>query len=96
MAYVDNERSIKIFDVFNKQVINNIKDFKHTKKIVCVDYFIIKAADREVRYLISIALDNTMIISDLSVNEKDSSIIINNVGDTFEFNQDKPNTIKQK
>ena len=91
MAYVDNERSIKIFDVFNKQVINNIKDFKHTKKIVCVDYFIIKAADREVRYLISIALDNTMIISDLSVNEKDSSIIINNVGDTFEFNQDKPN-----
>ena len=56
MAYVDNERNVKIFDVFHKQVLNNVKDLKHTKKIVCVDYFLIK----EIRYLISIALDNTL------------------------------------
>ena len=87
MAYVDNERNVKIFDVFHKQVLNDVKDLKHTKKIVCVDYFLIK----EIRYLISIALDNTMIISDLSINEKDTSKIIQNIGDTFESNQDNPN-----
>jgi hypothetical protein len=87
MAYVDNERNVKIFDIFHKQVLNDVKDLKHTKKIVCVDYFLVK----EIRYLISIALDNTMIISDLSINEKDTSKIIQNIGDTFESNQDKSN-----
>ena len=83
MAYVDNERNVKIFDVFHKKMLNDVKDLKHTKKIVCVDYYLIN----EIRYLISIALDNTMIISDLSINEKDSSKIIKNIGDTFESNQ---------
>ena len=32
MAYVDNERNVKIFDVFNKQMLNDVKDLKHTKK----------------------------------------------------------------
>ena len=87
MAYVDNERNIKIFDVFHKQVLNDVKDLKHTKKIVCVDYYKIN----EVTYLISIALDNTMIISDLSINEKDTSKIIENIGDTFNKHQAEPN-----
>ena len=87
MAYVDNERNVKIFDVFHKQMLNDVKDLKHTKKIVCVDYYLIK----EIRYLISIALDNTMIISDLSINEKDTSKIIQNIGDTFKSNQYEPN-----
>jgi len=87
MVYVDNERNVKIFDVFHKQILNDVKDLKHTKKIVCVDYYLVN----EVRYLISIALDNTMIISDLSINEKDTSKTIQNIGDTFKDNQDKPN-----
>ena len=37
MAYVDNEINIKIFDVFKRKVINDVKDLKHIKKIVCVD-----------------------------------------------------------
>ena len=87
MAYVDNERNVKIFDVFHKQMLNDVKDLKHSKKIVCVDYYLIN----EIRYLISIALDNTMIISDLSLNEKDTSKIIKNIGDTFVSNQYEPN-----
>ena len=90
MVYVDNERNIRIFDVFHRKVINDVKYFKHIKKIVCVDYFTIITNDGEKRrYLVSIALDNTMIISDLSLNEKDTSKTIQNIGDTFQ--EDQPN-----
>ena len=90
MVYVDNERNIKIFDVFHRKVINDVKYSKHIKKIVCVDYFTIITNDGEKRrYLVSIALDNTMIISDLSLNEKDTSKTIQNIGDTFQ--EDQPN-----
>ena len=91
MAYVDNEINIKIFDVFKRKVINDVKDLKHMKKIVCVDYFILEARDARTTYLISIALDNTMIISNLSTNEKGTNKIINNIGDTFNDNQEKIN-----
>ena len=68
MAYVDNERTVKIFDVFHKQVLNDVKN-KHSKKIVCIDYFKLIAQNGDVtNYLISISLDNTMIITDLSIN----------------------------
>ena len=91
MAYVDNERNVKIFDIFHRKVLNDVKDLKHTKKIVCVDYFKIKGEKENTRYLVSIALDNTMIISDLSLNEKDTSKIVTNIGNTFEQNEEKPN-----
>ena len=87
MAYVDNERNVKIFDVFNRKVLNEIKDLKHTKKIVCVDYYSKFTKDGEIKYLISLALDNKMIISDLSTNEKDTHKIIENIGDTFREDQ---------
>ena len=90
MVYVDNERNVKIFDVFHRKVMNDVKDLKHIKKIVCVDYFTEYNNDGgKINYLISIALDNTMIISDLSLNEKDTSKIVRNIGDTFE--EDEPN-----
>ena len=85
MVYVDNERNVKIFDIFDRRILNNVKDSKHIKKIVCVDYF----TKGEKQFLLSIALDNTMIITDLSMNEKDTSKIIQNIGDTY--NEDKPN-----
>ena len=90
MVYVENERNVKIFDVFHRKIINDVKDLKHIKKIVCVDYFTnITGSGEKTKYLISIALDNTMIISDLSLNEKDTSKIIQNIGDKFE--EDEPN-----
>ena len=93
IAYVDNEMDVKIFDVFNRQVLNDVKDLKHTKKIVCVDYFTKKTQDKEIFYLVSLALDNTMIISDLLINEKDTSKVIYKIGDTFQDNQEKENSI---
>ena len=95
MAYVDNERTIKIFDVFHKQVLNDVKG-KHTKKIVCIDYFKSFSSNGDIiNYLISISLDNTMIITNLSINEKDKSIIIPDIGDKEIYNiyKDKKNAI---
>ena len=89
MAYIDNEINVKIFDVFHRRVLNNIKDLKDKKKIICVDYYLID----DVKYLISIVLDNTMIISDLSKNNNDTNKIIQNIGDTFDSNKNKPNNI---
>ena len=88
MAYVDNNTNIKIFDVFHKQVLKEVKGLKHTKKIVCVDYFI-NSEQNEV-YLFSIALDNTMIISNVKTNE---NITVENIGDNFKHrNNDSKNT----
>ena len=91
MEYVDNESNVKIFDVFNRKVLNDVKDLKHTKKIVCVDYFILHKRNETTRYLISLSLDNTMIISDLSLNEKDTSKIIDNIGNNFQKYENEPN-----
>ena len=91
MVYVENDINVKIFDVFKKQSINNVRYLKHMKKIVCVDYYILTARGVHITYLISIALDNTMIISNLTENEKGTNKIINNIGDTFNDNQDKIN-----
>ena len=90
MAYVDNERNVKIFDVFSRKVINDVKDLRHKKKIVCLDYYsFINEHGEETKFLATIALDNTMIISDLSINEKNSNKILLNIGDTFK--EDQPN-----
>ena len=83
MAYVDNERDVKILDVFKKKVINNVKDLNHTEKIVCVDYFTLLINNVKIRYLITIALDNKMIISNLTINEKNTSKQILNIGDNY-------------
>ena len=91
MAYVDDDMNVKILEVFKRQVLNDVKNLKHTKKIVCVDYFIKTDENCRICYLISIALDNTMIISNLSINEKETSKTIHNIGDTFINNQEKPN-----
>ena len=80
MAYVENQSDVKIFDVFKKKVINRVNDLNHTEKIVCVDYFIV---NQEERYLITIALDNKMIISNLTINEKNTSKTIEKIGDNF-------------
>ena len=61
MAYVDDDMNVKILEVFKRQVLNDVKNLKHTKKIVCVDYFIKTDENRRICYLISIALDNTMV-----------------------------------
>ena len=93
MAYVDNERDVKILDdnerdvkildVFKKKVISSVKDLNHTEKIVCVDYFILIIDNVKIRYLITIALDNKMIISNLTINEKNTSKQILNIGDNY-------------
>ena len=87
MAYVDNERTIKIFDVFHKQVLNEVKD-THTEKILCVDYFKLLTPEGSISYLISLSLDNRMIIADLSINEKDKSIIVQDIGDNYKAYKD--------
>ena len=92
MAYVDNERNVKIFDVFRRKIINDVKDLNYKKKIVCVDYFTSETQNGgKIKYLITISLDNTRTISDLSLNEKDTSKIIENIGDTFQQNENQPN-----
>ncbi len=82
MVYVDNERNVKIFEVYHRRVMNNVKDLKHSNKIVCVDYFVVD----EKSFLVSIALDNKMLINDLSKNEKNTSILVENIGDSFKEN----------
>ena len=89
MAYVDGERNVKIFDVFHKKIISNVKGLNHTGKIVCVDYYKSETQNGLVNYLITIALDNKMIISDITTNEKITTQIIEKVGESFEEN--KPN-----
>ena len=93
IAYVDNERSIKIFDVFHKRILNNVQGLKYIKKIVCIDSFKKISQDKVINYLVSIAIDNTMIISDLSINEKDNNIIVDNIGDKYNLYEDSPNNI---
>ena len=83
MAYVDNERDVKILDVFKKKVISSVKDLNHTEKIVCVDYFTSDFNNVKIRYLITIALDNKMIISNISINEKNTSKQIKNIDDNY-------------
>ena len=79
MAYVDEEKNVKIFDVFERKVLKEIIDSNHDeKKIICIKYFSYK----DIQYLITIALDNTMVIYDLT--ENNSKIIKEyNIGDNF-------------
>ena len=69
MAYVDGERNVKIFDVFHKKIISNVKGLNHTGKIVCVDYYKSETQNGLVNYLITIV---KIIMS--NVDEKDDNI----------------------
>ena len=88
MAYVDNNTHIKIFDIFNKRVLKNINDLNFKKKIVCLDFF--NDIKEKKLYLVSISLDNIMIISDLNNNE---NIHVKDIGKNFKYRQnDSKNT----
>ena len=84
MAYVDNYTHIKIVDIFNKRVLKDISDLKFKEKIVCLDYFKDKKENK--LYLISISLDNKMIIFDL--NNNNNTIAVNDIGKNFKFRKD--------
>ena len=92
MAYVDNERSVKIFDVFHKNILSEVKS-KSEKKVVCIDYYQYYTSNGVINYLITIDLENIMTISNLSINEKDQNIYIQNIGDTFKQHEDDEKSI---
>ena len=88
MAYVDNYTHIKIVDIFNKRVLKNINDLNFKKRIVCLDFF--NDIKKKEFYLISISLDNKMVISD---SNNDKNIPVNDIGKNFKFKQnDTKNT----
>jgi len=98
LVYVVNQTSIQLFDIFNRKVKNQ-KNLNKMKQIVCIDYFdfIINnqgTEEEEERktikhYLVTIALDNTMVISNLS-SKKDKTQF--NIGDKFDKYEDKINS----
>ena len=98
LAYVDNQTSIQLFDVFHRKVMNPNLD--KVKQIVCIEYFefIINEVGEEeggegkkiIPYLVTIDLDNTMVISNL-LNKK-KCVSVNNIGgDRFDENNKKYN-----
>ena len=91
MAYVDSGTTVRIFNVEDKIVWTEIKDKKHTKKIVGIENFQDKKKD--IIYIITVALDNTMIITEISYSFKQiKSTLIENIGETFsKYENDKNN-----
>ena len=90
IAYVCDEKIIKLANISDKKVLKTIK--KHDAKIVCIFYFLLKDeqdnSNNTTEYLISLSLDNKMIITDISENEDKKDIKpINKIGDTFEKNK---------
>ena len=89
LAYVENFTNIKLYNIFDRKLMANVRGLNYKKKIVQVTFF--KADNTP--YLASISLDNEMIISDLNVNDKSKSIYISDIGDTYSKNKDNNNNI---
>ena len=99
MAYVNNERSVKLFNVFDRKVLNEIKTNTSTK-ICCIDAFQVEIGEEKnkeiINYLVMISLDNKMIIYNLSIknneeNKNKKSITIDTIGEEYKKNEDKKN-----
>ena len=88
MAYVDNEKTVKLFNVFDREALGEINE-KPTMKIVCIDSFQVKTENEIKSYVVTLSLDNKMIITDYS--SKKQIKIISNIGDTFKANKNKKN-----
>ena len=88
----EGEKNIKIFDVFSKRNLRAIKRPHGNNKIICAKYFILNDEDgndnTNIEYLISIGLDNIMIINNLTTGNK---IIKKPIGDSFYKNKNKKN-----
>ena len=89
LAYVENFTNIKLYNIFGRKLMANVKGLNYQKKIVQLTFF--KADNTP--YLASISLDNEMIISDLNANDKNKSIYISDIGDTYSKNKDNINNI---
>ena len=89
LAYVENFTNIKLYNIFGRKLMANVKGLNYQKKIVQLTFF--KADNTP--YLASISLDNEMIISDLNANVKNKSIYISDIGDTYSKNKDNINNI---
>ena len=89
LAYVENFTNIKLYNIFGRKIMANVKGLNYQKKIVQLTFF--KADNTP--YLASISLDNEMIISDLNANDKNKSIYISDIGDTYSKNKDNINNI---
>ena len=89
LAYVENGTNIKLYNIFERKLIASVDGLNYKKKIVRVTYFKVD----NIPHLASISLDNTMIISDLSVNDKKKSIYVSDIGDTYLINKNKNNNI---
>ena len=93
MAYVDCGKTVKIFDVPNRQVIKEVKEMA-SSKICCIDSFQIEKGEgkekEKISYLAMISLDNEMIISNIPKKDKEPKFkTIQVIGDKFEENEDK-------
>ena len=79
MAYIDRGSNIKLYNIFEKNEFNEINDLYREKTIVCVNCFIYEGNT----YIITLGLDNTMIIYCLD-KEKDNIIVHEgNIGFTY-------------
>ena len=70
MPYIDNKSKVKLLDIFHRRVLDDVKGLDHMNEIVCLDYFIVGKN----RYLVTIGLDNIMIITNLTENENSINI----------------------
>ena len=86
MAYVDNGKTVKLFNVFDREALGEVKE-RPTMKIVCIDSFKVKKENGIKIYIVTLSLDNKMIITDFS--SKKLIKIIDNIGDTFKANKNK-------
>ena len=57
MAYVDNEKTVKLFNVFDREALGEINE-KPTMKIVCIDSFQVKTENEIKSYVVTLSLDN--------------------------------------
>ena len=89
LAYVENSTNIKLYNIFDRRLMANVEGINYKKEIIRVTYF----KEDNKPHLASISLDNTMIISDLSVNDKKKNIYISDIGDTYSKYKDDNNNI---
>ena len=97
MAYVDCEKTVKIFDVPNRQILKEVIT-KASSKICCIDSFQIEKGEgkekEKINYLAMIFLDNKMKIYNIPKEEEEPKIsTFQGIGGKFEENEDKKNAI---
>ena len=85
MAYVYNRNQVKLLDIFSRRILDDVKGLVHTEKIVCLDYFTFGGN----RYLVTLGLDNLMIIKNLTENEE--PIKKGGIADNYTYSKDNKN-----